>query len=250
MSEKFGYDASSYEALTEIEAGSFWFRGRNRLIVWAMRKYAASARSFLEVGCGTGFVLQAIHDAFPTMRLVALEGLTEGFAVAIRRVPSAEFVQADAQRLPYSEEFDAVGAFDVIEHIADDLGALTELRKALRVGGTLFLTVPQHRWLWSVADDSAHHERRYSRKELHSRLHEAGFDVVRMTSFVSLLLPLMVASRLRPQTAREYDGRAEHRGGIANDLMLRVLDVERMIIRAGVSLPAGGSLLVVARRPD
>lgn len=51
------FDARWFPALAGREAGSFWFRGRNRLIVWALRRYFPSARSFLEVGCGTGFVL-------------------------------------------------------------------------------------------------------------------------------------------------------------------------------------------------
>jgi hypothetical protein len=122
------------------------------------------------------------------------------------------------------------------------------MRAAVRPGGGIIVTVPQHRWLWTPLDDYAQHERRYSRAELIRAIESAGLDVVRITSFVSLLLPLLLASRLR-QRGRPVDPQAEFGLPARLDRALeRVMAAERRLIARGASLPAGGSLLAVAIR--
>lgn len=246
-----GFDPALFADLAALEARNFWFRARNRLIVWALHRHAPAFTDFLEVGCGTGYVLQGVATAFPQARLCATEAQTEGLQFAAARVPRAAFLQMDARRMPFDREFDAIGAFDVIEHIAEDEAVLAQLHRALRPGGSLLLTVPQHPFLWSEYDVHAHHVRRYTAGELRQKLARAGYEIVKMTSFVSVLLPLMMLSRLTRRTAApDYDPLAELRiGAVTNALLERALDAERLLIRAGITLPCGGSLLAVARRP-
>lgn len=246
-----GFNPALFAELAALESRNFWFRARNRLLVWALRRYFPGAANFLEVGCGTGFVLQGIAAAFPALTLCASEAQTEGLAYAAGRVPRAQFLQMDARRMPFDREFDVIGAFDVIEHIAEDETVLAAMYRAVRPGGGILLTVPQHPSLWSEYDVRAHHVRRYTAGELRHKLTRAGFEIVKMTSFVSLLLPLMLLSRRSQRvTGADYDPLAELRiAPAANALLECVLDAERLLIRAGLSLPAGGSLLAVARRP-
>jgi len=247
-----GYDPAHFSALAELESRNFWFRARNRLIVWALGHYFPGARRFLEVGCGTGFVLSGIAAAFPALEIAGSEVAAEGLNFAARRVPAARLIQMDARCIPFRGEFDVAGAFDVIEHIEDDRAVLRALREALAPGGGLLLTVPQHPFLWSEYDVHARHVRRYRAADLRAKVVEAGFEIVKMTSFVTLLLPLMTASRLAPQKSRAgYDPLAELRiAPWLNWTLEKVLDFERLLIRAGVTFPAGGSLLVVARRKN
>jgi len=56
-----GFNEEHFAQLAEVEAGNFWFRSRNRLLIWALQRYFPRARSFLELGCGTGFVLSGIQ---------------------------------------------------------------------------------------------------------------------------------------------------------------------------------------------
>jgi SAM-dependent methyltransferase len=246
-----GFDPAHHHALAALEERNFWFRGRNRLIVDAVRKYASDLSSFLEIGCGTGFVLSAVKGAFPGARVVGSELFTSGLQHSAKRLRDASFIQMDARAIPYSRCFDAIGLFDVIEHIEEDLVVLQQAREALVDGGTLLITVPQHAWLWSEQDEIAHHVRRYSRKELLSRVHEAGFEVLRVTSFVSLLLPLMLLSRKRRKrtSVRDDPFQEFHLAPWLDSLLYGVMCVEAAIIKIGVSLPLGGSLLLVARKP-
>jgi len=160
-------------------------------------------------------------------------------------------MQMDARRLPFEGEFDMVTAFDVIEHIAEDELVLRNFHKAIKPGGACLITVPQHQWLWSPVDEAACHQRRYSARELHDKVEAAGFRIVRSTSFVTLLLPLMLASRLAARRAGKAGGSDALALHPALDKLLEaVMWVEQLLIRCGISLPIGGSRLVVLERKE
>ena len=246
------YEAALFDRIAEAEPRSFWFRARNRLVISSLRRHFPGAASLLEVGCGTGFVLSAVHAAFPELRLVGCDVFSEGLAVARRRLPAdVELVELDARRLPYEAEFDVVCALDVLEHVEEDEEIFAGMFRSARPGGGALMLVPQHPRLWSAMDEVAHHRRRYTRRELEAKARDVGFDIVAVSSFVFSLLPAMVLSRIwRRVSRRPYDPVAELQPPRPlNALFERILDGERRLIERGTSLPAGGSLLLVARKP-
>jgi len=245
-----GFEAQYFAPLAELEAANFWFRSRNRLLVWALRRYFPGAKNFLEIGCGTGFVLSGMREAFPGLTLSGSEIFTAGLGFAAGRLPGVELFQMDARRIPLRDEFDVIGAFDVLEHIKEDEEVLSQMYEATRGGGGILVTVPHHPFLWSRVDEYARHIRRYRARELKEKAGRAGFGVLRVTSFVSLLLPLLLASRLKQRRPGEdFDASSELKvGPLLNAALERVMDAERLMIRGGVSFPLGGSLLLVARK--
>jgi len=245
-----GFKASYFSELAHLEAANFWFRARNKIIVWALEKYASNFESFLEIGCGTGFVLTGIAGRFPDLKLCGSEIFTEGLWFAAKRLSSAEFLQMDARQVPFVNEFDAVGAFDVLEHINEDEIVLGQIHNALRSDGIMLLTVPQHEWLWSATDEYACHERRYAAGEIHDKVKSAGFSIVRSTSFVTTLLPAMMVARMfRKGDGEGFDPAAELKMNRAlNSILEVVLNLELAGIRLGMSYPFGGSRLIIARK--
>lgn len=236
-----------FQNLYNLESGNFWFRNRNKLIIWALKKFFPAANNFLEIGCGTGFVLSGIGKTLPHLELCGSELFDEGLVFAQHRVPNSKLIQLDARQLPYTKAFDVIGAFDVIEHIEEDEQVLKEVYRACRQG--IVLTVPQHKWLWSYQDEHSCHKRRYTRKELVKKVEAAGFTVAFSSSFVSLLLPIMLLSRLRKKASDDFDVTAELRlPALANKLLEIILQVELFLIGNSVRLPAGGSLLLIATR--
>jgi len=250
-----GFEGSYFEWLARLEADNFWFQSRNRLIIWAIQHYFPKSNNFFEIGCGTGFVLSAIEKEFPSYTLYGSEISSSGLPFAKKRLKSAYLFQLDARQIPFKDEFNIIGAFDMLEHIAEDELVLTQIYKALSVGGGIILTVPQHPFLWSKWDEMSCHKRRYTRPDLLNKVQDAGFKVLRITSFVTLLLPVLVVSRLRWRL-RHHSGR---RSGDLKDLNLtpllntffqKVCDIEGSILKKGLSFPAGGSLLCVGVKKE
>lgn len=248
-----GFPPESFAQLFDLEASNFWFRSRNQLITWALSHYFHSAKSFLEIGCGTGYVLDGIQKSNSNLVVHGSELYGHGLEHAAARLGEATLLQIDARKIPYQNEFDVIGAFDVLEHIEEDELVLAQMHKSVKQSnGGIIITVPQHRFLWSVVDEYSHHVRRYERQELIDKIEKAGFEILRSTSFVSSLLPLMYLSRLSKKNKTEsYDPNSEYcLPKIANDILESVLTIERMGIKAGFSYPMGGSLLVVAKIKD
>jgi SAM-dependent methyltransferase len=220
------------------------------LILWALKKTFPDLQNYLEIGCGTGYVLRGIAQEYPEAKLVGSEVFSAGLPYAASRVDRAELLQMDARAIPYVEEFSLIGAFDVIEHITEDEAVLTAMWRALRPGGGVAITVPQHPWLWSAADDYACHVRRYKVGELREKLGRAGFNIVFDTSFVSLLLPAMLLSRLSKRGASVKDDSSVELdlAPWLNNSFEKIMNVEHRLIRGGIRFPLGGSRLVIATK--
>lgn len=244
-----------HDQLAQIEDKNFWFISRNKLLIYFLDKYFPCAESLLEIGCGTGFVLSGLFRHRSDMNFFGAEAYTTGLKHAKKRMPKAVFAQMDVCNIPFVEEFDIIGAFDLLEHIADDWTALREMHKALKSGGGIMITVPQHPWLWSNTDEKAGHKRRYTRKELSKKIKEAGFDIIMTTSFLFLLFPFIMAIRLLKNYSEYSPTRDDHKvqAGLrladsVNAIFIKACDLERAFIQLGFSMPFGGSLVCIAKK--
>jgi SAM-dependent methyltransferase len=151
---------------------------------------------FFEAGFGAGDLLIALAER--GMRGRGIE-LSDAVVEACRRrietrglSDRLEVERADLLSIPEEAAYDLAIAFEVLEHIEDDRAALAVLRRMLRPGGHLLLSVPAHMKLWGASDVWAGHVRRYERADLLEELDAGGFAVRR---FLSLGFPLMRASR-------------------------------------------------------
>jgi len=208
---------------------------------------------FLEIGCGTGdFIRQIVQNEY--LDITGSEIYLKGLQYAKKNLPNVDFIQFDVTQGTIGEQFDIIAAFDVIEHVGNDVSALSNINQMLSKNGVLLISVPQHMFLWSKLDEIVKHKRRYSRRELVTKLKEAGFEISYTTSFLFVLFPLMLVSRLLDKgkdcsgfSESELEKRVEFPG-----LMNRVFDIfmriDEVLIRLGLSLPFGGTLLVVARK--
>ena len=247
------FESDAHERLFQCENKCFWFPERNKLLIWAMKKYFPLTQSFLEIGCGTGYVLSGLSLTFPGIKYTGADIFTSGLKFASSRVPQAEFIQMDARSIPFNNEFDVIGAFDMIEHVDEDEQVLSQMYKALRHGGGIIVTVPQHEWLWSAADDQGFHKRRYTRAILGEKVTKSGFEVIRMISFMSILLPVIILLRWRylfySKTTIEKSVKEEIKiNSVLNYLFGVICKLETQMIKSGFSFPAGGSLLCIAKK--
>ncbi len=255
LAENFdSYPSSGFDVTDDVEDDSFWVWSRTRLLKREVLQAVVGIPQarFFEIGCGTGTFLRSLSSE-SSLELLGSEIYLRGLRSATAQSQNIEFIQLDATAIPFNAEFDAIGAFDVIEHIEDDVSVLCGIQRALKPAGRLILSVPQHQFLWSNIDKFVHHRRRYSRKDLLSKLESAGFQINYVTSFVFMLFPLMLVSRLFEHTHKTPTTTADFIRQVRfNPFVNRVFDLfmridEAMIARRW-SLPWGGTLLVVAQK--
>lgn len=255
--ENSDYPVDVFKILYSVEDTNFWFVARNKIIQFLFKKYLGSkSNAVLEIGCGTGYVLKGLQDNFANYQLVGSEIHLEGLKFAKERLPNVAFVQLDATKMPFENEYNAIGAFDVLEHIEEDEKVMQEVYKALKPNGLFFISVPQHQWMWSINDHIAYHKRRYSRTEMKQKLINNGFEIIYISSFVFMLFPFMYLSRLFKQ---KKASKITHEiilkemnelklNPIVNSIFWVFMKIDLFLIKAGFSMPFGGSLITVARK--
>jgi SAM-dependent methyltransferase len=245
-----GFDPKSFELLFKVEDKSFWFINRNKILHHLLEKFPVEQR-FLEIGCGSAYVINHLNEKFPNIKFTGSEIFLEGLRLAKSRVSNKiNLIQFDATTLDFNGDFGGVGAFDVIEHIEEDEKVLSNVYKSLKPGGRVFISVPQYMFMWSVEDDYACHKRRYTKRELVGKLEKAGFVVEFTTSYMFTLFPLMLVSRLfgkKDKTMEEMTN-ALYPGKVLNTIFNICARIDVVLIKLGVSLPWGGSLMAVGRK--
>lgn len=86
--------------------------------------------------------------------------------------------------LPFaSDSFDLVCALDIVEHVDDEDGALSEISRVAKAGAVLLLSVPLHPARWTAFDDFVGHRRRYEPERLWKKLAEHRLVVERSAVF-------------------------------------------------------------------
>jgi ubiquinone/menaquinone biosynthesis C-methylase UbiE len=104
---------------------------------------ALSPQTFLDAGCGEGFVSRRVIDAVPDIELTGCDVSAEALEMAADANPEASFVVGSVVDLPFADRsFDVVGCFEVLEHLPGDLPrrALSELARVARQA--VVLSVP------------------------------------------------------------------------------------------------------------
>jgi SAM-dependent methyltransferase len=248
------YPAEGNDLCFSVEDSSFWFGHRNRCILEAIKLFPPPGALF-DVGGGNGYVARAIQESGLEVVLVepGLAGVRNALKRGIRQVIRATLEDAGV----LAETLPAVGLFDVIEHIGDDLGFLTGINRLVVPGGRVYITVPAYQWLWSGEDILAGHSRRYTVQTLHRLLENAGYAVEFATYFFGFLpLPILIRRVLpyrlgiAPQKFTEDTVRSDHELG--HPLVGRILQMltrrELSKIAALRPLRMGGSCLAVARK--
>ncbi len=250
--ENVSYPVAAHDGCFELEEDSFWFVHRNAVLLAALRA-SPPPGLLVDVGGGNGFVSKALEEA--GWEVVLLEPGADGARHARARGLSlvARATWDEAGFLPAT--LGGVGLFDVLEHVADDRALVRSLERALLPGGRLYLTVPAHSWLWSEADRHAGHFRRYTRSSLGAALVGAGFAIERLTHFFSFLtLPVLLGRTLVGAFRKPRDlqarARQEHRpeGALKMATVKSLCRLELELLAHGRTLPAGSSLLAVARK--
>jgi SAM-dependent methyltransferase len=140
-------------------------------------------RTVLEIGAGVGGVGARLARRY---EYTGIDADWESAAIARSRVAAVgtgSVIHGTTADLEPGSSFDLVCAFEVLEHIDDDEGALRAWRELIRPGGWLLLSVPAWRKRLRAHDEAAGHIRRYKRDDLEQLAAKVGLTVERVVGY-------------------------------------------------------------------
>jgi SAM-dependent methyltransferase len=233
----------------EVEEWHWWYRGRRTVISALVRRLGLPpGTEMLDAGCGSG---RNMVDLARYGTVTGLE-LADASVHWARNRGIGEVVQGSITAAPFPDDrFDFAVCLDVLEHIDEELQALRELRRIMRPGGTLLVTVPAYQSLWSEHDVINHHKRRYTRATLSAVAREAGWVPEWTTYFNGTLLPAAAMHRRLSRLRHSVDepvSDLELTPVRLNSLLQMPLTFEAWVIGRGWRIPAGLSLMTVLRK--
>lgn len=247
-----------YQEFLELEQTHWWFRGRRAIFISLLDTWLgrgrADERVVMDLGCGVGGMLGPLAEYG---RVVGTDVTFKGLEHCARR-GFPRLVASHGPQAPFREGvFDAVTAFDALEHIQDDAGTLLEIHRMLKPGGVLVASGPAYQFLYAQQDRITHHVRRYTLGELKRKAAAAGLEVVKGTYINFILFPAILPAVLALKAWQSLrhpsdEGAGSNVGiripGFVNEGLTAIFSSERALLRH-MSAPAGHSVVVVARRP-
>jgi SAM-dependent methyltransferase len=238
----------TYPIMFRVEQSHWWYTGRRKILSEFVeeicRRVTDRRPRILDVGCGTGANLLMLSEYGEAEGVDVSED-----ALAFCRERGLDKVTLGAgEELPYEDAtFDLVTAFDVVEHMDDDLAGLREMRRVLRPGGRVLLFVPAFMFLWGLQDDVSNHRRRYRLPELRRVLEQAGFEIERTTyANITFFLPILLMRQLMRVTGVKTDSENNINVTALNGVLGSLFGAESWFLKR-MNLPFGVSGLCVAR---
>ncbi len=241
--------APTYAVEAEVEQTHWWFEGRRRLFGHELRRAGVSADArTLDVGTSTGSNLRLLRDIGFT-RVTGLDLSLE----AIRLCESKGFGpvrQGSVCEMPFHDSsFELVLATDIIEHVEDDLLALTEIARVTAPRGRVLITVPAFQSLWGLQDEVSLHKRRYRMRTLIDLVRRVGLRPSECFYFNYLLFaPIWLARRVMRYARIDVRSEGEVNTPTLNFILKGIFTADvwtAPLLRP----PFGVSILVLAEKP-
>lgn len=241
-------NADELKKMYQFETSYWWHVGKLRILEALIQSCEMPKNpKILDVGCGTGVATKFLQK-FGDVEGIDISEEAVRFCQE-RGVSKARI--GDACNLPYqNEQFDLVVAADVLEHIDDDVSVMQEMCRVLKKDGYLIVTCPAHKFLWSEHDEALGHRRRYTRKELVTKLEVAGFEVRRISYSVFFAFPIIFVYRMWqaffmrsgfPKTSYVVLPK------FINRLLIKALGVEAKSLSL-INLPIGVTINAIAKK--
>ncbi len=238
-------DRAYVAAHLEEDRGHWWFRGRRAVLLATLgRTLPPGPHRLLELGCGSGNVLEALGRFGEAVGMEADEALASvgraaGLDIRSGALPDGRVVPAGWP--------DVVLLLDVLEHVDDDGAALRAAHEMLAIGGTLVVAVPAYDWLWSGHDVVLGHRRRYTAARLRAVVTTAGFSVSYLTHFNTLLLPAIALARAWKRWRHDASHDLARPRWPLNGVLGTLFAFESALVPRW-PMPGGASLLLIGRR--
>jgi len=249
-------DKQYYKEYYELERSHWWFQGRLEIIESLIKKHIKKGKTgkirILNIGVATG-ATTIMLEKFGDVTSVEYD---EDCCVFLKEKVGINAINASLTNLPFKDNsYDLVCAFDVIEHIEDDLTALCEIKRVLSQDGFYFLTVPAFNFLWNHHDEVNHHYRRYTMSGLVQKTKQAKLSVTFKSYFnFWLFFPIAifrVANNIIPRKVKENSSGSDfeimNKSKVINKMLFNLLKLENRLLNSGIKFPLGVSISILGK---
>jgi len=199
--EQVSYPEQGNEDCYRMEENSQWFNARNGTILSCIKNFPFTG-NFLDIGGGNGYQLRFLQRNYfkaTNIKSALCEPGEQGCANAASRKVENVY-NCTFQEFPFNDfKIGAVGLFDVLEHIDDDVEFLNKISDYLPKGSRIYITVPAMQTLWSNEDEYSGHFRRFNKKETLRLADNTGLKIVHQAYFFSYYVPLVWILRVLPE---------------------------------------------------
>ncbi len=250
-------DPKFYKEYYQLERNHWWFTARLSILESLLQKLVLQNKDaplkILNAGVATG----ATSEMLNTYGEVTSLEYDKDCCDFLELKTSIKPVHGSLTELPFhDQEFDLVCAFDVIEHIEDDVLACQEIARVLKSDGMYFITVPAFKFLWSNHDVINHHFRRYTRRTLHESINNGNLKNEHSTYFNFLLfIPialLRLSQKLLPKSKQQQSSGSDNEifqsNALINKTLKSVFLLEKTILDRRIKLPFGISFLSIGTK--
>jgi 2-polyprenyl-3-methyl-5-hydroxy-6-metoxy-1,4-benzoquinol methylase len=222
---------SHAEDLARIEENDFWSKVKVKLVLGLVE-----GTNVLDVGCGSGRLSKTLLDK--GYRVVAMDN--DWKAVEITKNKGITAFVSDFNDWETDDKFDCVILGDVLEHIEDDESAIRKVHSMLKPNGCIVVNVPSYQFLFGKHDVALGHKRRYSDKELKTKLKASGFKIECFRHWNLLAFPITIFMKI---SNKDYPHER-----VSNIAVLSKLLEKTLLMESKVNYSFGISILCKARR--
>jgi len=240
-------DTKLYQSMAYDQDRHWWFMARRKIISSVIDTIGLPKNSrILEIGCGPGGNLRMLKQ-YGLVEAIEKDKFSREYARRLTGIIVQEgSLPDDVDKL--ENKFDLICLFDVLEHIEQDIQALTAIRTLLRNSGTLLITVPAHQWLYGPHDMTHHHFRRYSQKDVAKKSTEARFSIRKIGYFNFLLFPLFLIFRIIDKISSKPELIGNNiPSSLINTILYGIFSIEKYMLNF-IALPFGASIIAILEK--
>lgn len=228
-----------FKKINTLQKGGWWFGdSRNKLVISLLKDTYPNLdqKKLLDVGCSEGAFLDYLR--LNKLNFMAIDIDDTAINFCKERGFEKNIRYGSILDIPFNKNsFDIVTALDVIEHVENDLRALTEMKRVCKKGGILFLIVPAHKWLWSSNDEAYHHHRRYDVKRIKHLAKVCRLEIFTISHFNIFLVPFFIfltfLKKIFPN--KNSSNVLKTTPSFLNNILKLIMNVEIELIRKNVA---------------
>lgn len=235
----------------DVETNHWWFKSRRKYLIDLLKNVSKDSK-ILDIGCSSGVFLKDLENlGFDSNNLFGIDISEKAILNSKKNGLRNTFVM-NAQNITLDEKFDIIVASDCLEHLENETKALKNWKNLLKKEGEIYVFVPAFMSLWSYHDEINMHFRRYTKKELRTKIENENFEIIKASYWnFFLFIPVYLFRKISSLFNKNKTGESDIQIGnpIINKLLLQLIIFENKLLKY-INFPFGVSTFCIAKKRD